>query len=148
MLGEVALMKRQLVGLLAAGKIAPLSVLPTLDWAAEVAQQDDLAVVSGFHSPMEREVLNFLLRGRCGIVCVLARRLYKQVPAVYAQAYAAGRVLFVSNCAPTAIMASRHACRQRNAYVASLVGELVLSGVRESSSLAALAQQHPNPRLL
>ncbi len=31
-------------------KVASLSVLPTLDWAAEVAKRDDIAVVSGFHS--------------------------------------------------------------------------------------------------
>ena len=35
-------------------KIATLSVLPTLDWAAEISQQEEVTVVSGFHSRMER----------------------------------------------------------------------------------------------
>ena len=31
-----------------------LSVLPTLDWATEISQREEVAVVSGFHSGMER----------------------------------------------------------------------------------------------
>lgn len=45
-----------------------LSVLPTLDWATEISQREEVAVVSGFHSRMEREVLKILLRGKCGLI--------------------------------------------------------------------------------
>ncbi len=147
-LGNEELLQRRLVGFLSASKPAPLSVLPTLDWATDIAQQTEVAVMSGFHSAMEREVLQFLLRGKCGIVCVLARGLYKQVPKLYAEAYAAGRVLFVSHVPAAVTMASRRACQQRNAYIAATAAELVLSSVRESSSLLALSEQHPHARRL
>lgn len=65
-LGNTSLLDRKKIGYFASRKIASLSVLPTLDWAADVAQRNDVAIVSGFHSKMEREVLDFLLRCKCG----------------------------------------------------------------------------------
>ena len=43
--------------------------------------------MSGFQSAKEREVLDFLLRGSCGVVCVLARAIYKTVPTPYRPAF-------------------------------------------------------------
>lgn len=56
-LGNTSLLDRRKIGYFASGTIASLSVLPTLDWATEVARRKDVAIVSGFHSKMEREVL-------------------------------------------------------------------------------------------
>ena len=78
-LGNTSLLERKKIGYFASGTIASLSVLPTLDWATAVAKQVDVAIVSGFHSKMEREVLDILLRGRCGIICILARPIYKVI---------------------------------------------------------------------
>lgn len=138
-LGDASLLVRKKIGYFASGTIASQSVLPTLDWAAEVAKRDDVAVVSGFHSKMEREVLDFLLKGRCSIICVLARSIYKKVPSRFREAYDAGRVLFISPCKTSAIMTSRHLCQQRNEYVASISDELVFSSLTPESSLYPLA---------
>lgn len=139
-LGNTSLLKRRKIGYFAASKIATLSVLPTLDWAAEVAKREDVAIVSGFHSKMEREVLDFLLRGRCGIICVLARSIYKKIPDKFREAYNAGRVLFIAPFETSATRASRHLCQQRNEYVASISDELVFSSLTPDSSLYPLIQ--------
>ena len=44
-----------------------LSVLPTLDWATEISQREGVAVVSGFHSRMERGV-KILLRVKYSLI--------------------------------------------------------------------------------
>ena len=126
------------MGFFASSRIASLSVLPTLDWAAEVAARDDIAVVSGFHSKMEREVLDFLLKGKCGIICVLARSIYKRVPGKFREAYNAARILFICPCETTAVMTSRASCRQSNNYIASIADELVFSSLTPGSSLFPL----------
>ena len=77
-------------------KIATLSVLPTLDWATEICQREEVAVVRGFHSQMEKEVLKILLRGKCGIIVVLARGMYHQVPQIYEEALQQNRLLLLS----------------------------------------------------
>lgn len=122
--------------------MASLSVLPTLDWATEVAQRNDVAIVSGFHSKMEREVLDFLLRGKCGIVCVLARSIYKKIPNKFREAYNSGRVLFIAPFKTSATMTSRHLCGKRNEYVASISDELVFTSLTPNSSLYILMKSN------
>lgn len=147
-LGNTSLLERWKIGYFASGTIAALSVLPTLDWVSEVAKREEVAVVSGFHSKMEREVLDFLLRGKCGIICVLARSIYKSVPPKYREAYAAGRVLFVTPFNTSAVMTSRHLCRLRNEYVANISDELVFSSLTPESSLYPLSLQTKSVSLL
>lgn len=137
-LGNTSLLDRKKIGYFAASKIASLSVLPTLDWGVEVAKHEDVAIVSGFHSKMEREVLDFLLRGKCGIICVLARSIYKKIPDIYREAYNSGRVLFIAPFKTSATMTSRLLCQQRNEYVASISNELVFSSLSPDSSLYPL----------
>lgn len=147
-LGNISLLERKKIGYFASSKIASLSVLPTLDWAAEVAKYDDVAIVSGFHSKMEREVLNFLLRGKCGIVCVLARAIYKKIPDKFREAYNSGRVLFIAPFKTTATMTSRPLCGKRNEYVASISDELVFTSLTPDSSLYLITQANPNKLML
>lgn len=139
-LGNASQLDRKKIGYFASGKIATLSVLPTLDWATEVAKRGDVAIVSGFHSKLEREVLNILLRGRCGIICVLARSMYKVIPERYHDAYDQGRVLFISNINSRATMPSRYVCQRRNEYIASISDELVFSSLTPDSSLYPLSK--------
>lgn len=139
-LGNISLLDQKKIGYFASSKIASLSVLPTLDWATEIAKQDDIAIMSGFHSKMEREVLDILLRGRCGIICVLARPIYKVIPEKYRNAFAQNRVLFVSHNTSKSTMTSRHLCQKRNEYIASISNELVFSSLSPDSSLYALSK--------
>lgn len=139
-LGNTSLLDRKMIGYFASSKIASLSVLPTLDWVAEVAKHEDVAIVSGFHSKMEREVLDFLLRGKCGIVCVLARSIYKKIPNKFHEAYNSGRILFIAPFKTSTTRTSRHLCQQRNEYVASISNELVFSSLTPDSSLYPLMQ--------
>lgn len=139
-LGNISLLNYSKIGYFASGTIASLSVLPTLDWASEAAKRDDVAIVSGFHSKMEREVLDILLKGQCGIICVLARPIYKVIPDKYRKAYAQNRVLFISHNSAKSTMPSRHLCRQRNEYIASISDELVFSSLTPQSSLYPLSQ--------
>jgi len=134
-LGNISLLDRKKIGYFASSKIATLSVLPTLDWAAEVANSEDVAIVSGYHSEMEREALDFLLRGKCGIVCVLARSIYKKIPEKFCEAYNSGRVLFIAPFKTSATRTSRLLCQQRNEYVASISDELIFSSINVGSSL-------------
>lgn len=138
-LGNISLLERRKIGFFASGTIASLSVLPTLDWATEIAKRDDIAIVSGFHSKMEREVLDILLRGKCGIICVLARPIYKVIQDKYRNAYAQNRVLFISHNTANSTMTSRHLCKKRNAYIASISDELVFSSLTPDSSLYPLS---------
>lgn len=140
--GNFSLLDSKRIGYFASSKIATISVLPTLDWATEIAKRNDVAIVSGFHSKMERAVLDILLKGRCGIICVLARPIYKVIPAKFRDAHAEDRVLFISHNASKSTMTSRHLCQKRNEYIASISDELVFSSLTPDSSLSRISFFH------
>lgn len=141
MQGNTDLMQRHTVGFLAGSKIAALSVLPVLDWATDMAKRGDVAVMSGFHSQLERDVLQFLLRGKCGIIIVMACMLYKSVPAALRPAYDAGRILFISPDGCERIpRPNRQSCALRNNYIAQKADSLVFPLISKSSSVFLLTQ--------
>ena len=79
-LGNKQLLSLHKIGFIASRHASTLDVIPTLDWAVEISKSTDVAVVSGFQSPLEKDVLKFLLRGVCPIIIVLARGMYRKLP--------------------------------------------------------------------
>lgn len=123
-IGNKELLEMHKVGFLASRKISTLSVLPTLDWAMQICKQTDIAVVSGFHSRLEKDVLNILLQGKCGIIVVLARGMYRQIPKLYEEAMHQQRILFISNEKDTVTRVSEVSAHKRNEYVMDLADEM------------------------
>ena len=141
-LGNCDLLKKSIIGFFSSRTTAPLSVIPTLDLAHEVARKSDAAVMSGFQSPMEREVLDILLGGKCGIIVALNRSIYRKVPPRYAEAFASDRLLFVSLIPGDVVRPSTAQAAQRNTYIASTASSLIFSSVTPSSSLYYLIQEY------
>ena len=123
-LGNKELLHKRKVGFLASRKISTLSVLPTLDWAMQVSKQEDIAVVSGFHSRLEKDVLKILRQGKCGIVVVLARGMYRKIPQLYEEAMQANRILFISYEKDTITRVSEVSAHKRNRFVMELSDEM------------------------
>lgn len=140
-LGNLDLLKHHKTGFLAASYIDPLAVLPTLDWACAVAKEVQAVVVSGFASRSEKDVLDFLLHGECGIVVLLARKMYATPPTAWQKALEEGRMLVLSTS--NATRQSKEAAKERNRQVCQLCDTLVLpSAPPTDSSLHPLYEQH------
>lgn len=123
-IGNQVLLQKRKVGFLASRKISTLSVLSTLDWAMQISKRTDVAVVSGFHSRLEKDVLNILLQGKCGIIVVLARGMYRQIPKAYEEAMQQQRILFISNEKDMVTRVSEVSAHKRNDYVMDLADEM------------------------
>lgn len=139
--GNTDLLRLTKVGFLAPRHISSLSILPTMKWATEMASREDVAVVGGFSSRMEEEVLRLLLQGRCGIILLLARQLYKSLPEVWQQPLADNRLLIISTCRQT--RQSKQAAFERNMKVCELADRVVMPTAppKESSLYAIYYQQ-------
>ena len=124
--GNRELLKMKKVGFLASRKISTLSVLPTLDWAMEISKQTDIAIVSGFHSRMERDVLKILLQGQCGIIVILARGMYRKLPLQYEEAMSQNRLLIISYEKESLTRVSEVSAHKRNDYVRKIADEMKL----------------------
>lgn len=79
-LGNKDLLRLKKVAFLASNTISSGTVLKVYDWATDMRNRGE-CVVSGFCSKLEKDVLHFLLKGSQPIILVLARRMYKVIPA-------------------------------------------------------------------
>ncbi len=122
--GNKGLLNRRKIGFLASRKISTSAVLPTLDWAVEISKRTDVAVVSGFHSRLEKDVLKFLLQGKCGIIVVLARGIYHKLPSLFESAMSDNRLLVISLEKESVTRISEYTAHKRNKYVEELSDEL------------------------
>ena len=123
-LGNKELFNRWKIGFLASRKISSSAILPTLDWAVEISKRADVVVVSGFHSRLEKDVLKFLLQGKCGIIIVLARSMYRKLPKIYDTVMKENRLLIISLEKETVTRVSERTAHKRNKYVEELADEL------------------------
>jgi len=140
-IGNATLLQKRKVAFLAASHISTLSVLPTLEWAAQMARREDVAVVSGFSSHLEEKVLSVLLRGKCSIILMLGRQQYKVLPDIWQKPLADNRLLIISTSKQT--RQSRQAAAERNAKVCDMADEVVMPCTPpEDSSLHRLYEKY------
>jgi len=137
-LGNKELLTLRKVGFLASRKVNPMSVIPSIDWADKACRNQNIAIVSGFQSTLEREVLDIALSGTCGIIYVLNRSLYHQIPSNLRPALDSNRILFISLTSEKTTRPSAANATIRNHYIANIADTLVLASVHELSSLYQL----------
>lgn len=96
-------------------------------------------IISGFHSPLEQQCLDILLRGKQPVVMALARRIGTiRLPAEHRRAIDDGRLTIISPFATTERRATANLAHQRNRFVATLADEVVFGFVAPGGNLARL----------
>ncbi len=136
-LGNQELLKLKKTAFLASTTIPPDMVLKCYDWATA---KHEGCVVSGFSSKLEQDVLHFLLKAKCPVILVLARCMYKVIPAELKEAKEEGRLLILS--VSNANRQSKVTAHARNKYICEIADEILFVGVTEKSSLAELASAY------
>ena len=123
-LGNKQLLSLHKIGFIASRHASTLDVIPTLDWAVEISKSTDVAVVSGFQSPLEKDVLKFLLRGACPMIIVLARGMYRKLTDALQTPMDQQRLLIISNESDNTNRVSEITAHKRNEYVISISDEM------------------------
>ena len=141
MIGQAALLDLpDKVAFLSSRRISAADVLKCYEWAEKI-RDTETCVVSGFQSPLEKDVLKFLLRGRVSIILVLARSLWKTIPEELRDPVGLGRLLIVSLVSATrASTATATAC---NRWILANCTSLVLGSLDPGGSLARLVVMFP-----
>ena len=114
-------------------------VLKCYDWAAG-EHKGNSCVISGFSSKLERDVLHFLIKAKCPVILVLARKMYKVIPEELKEALEQERLLIISTS--TAVRQSKVTALSRNRYICELADEILFVGVNEKSSLYPLKEEY------
>ena len=139
-IGDIAILDAApSVGLFCSVRCPGKLILRTYDLSRRLRDEGRL-VISGFHSPMEKECLVLLLRGRQPIVVCLARSLGSyRIPDDWREAVAAGRLLLLSGFG-SETRATVDQAIKRNLHVAALADEIFISHAEAESKTEAFAR--------
>lgn len=118
--GNTALLAEPLFGLIASRQCSGHVLLETLALAAQWARMRQV-VLSGFHSPLEQQVLRSMLRRNGKAIKLLAHALGDyRAPAEEVAPLAAGHLLVLSACLPQVTRTTRASSLARNQLVLAL----------------------------
>lgn len=129
---------------LASNTIPTDMVLKCYDWATQMAKEGQ-CVISGFSSHLEKEVLHFLMKGRCPIILVLGRGMYKQIPTELQTLLDANRLLIIS--VSKTVRQSKATAYVRNKYICEMADNILFVGVTEKSSLYPLKDMYKSKHI-
>lgn len=140
-LGNVTILKRKTLSLFCSARCPGNLILQTYD-LARAMREARVTVISGFHGPMEQEVLHLLFRGRQPIVISPARTIERmRVPRELKQPLEGGRLLFLSPFPSKERRVSVKNAIYRNRFVAALGDKVFVPHAEPGSKTEALCRQ-------
>ena len=126
-LGDLDILRQKALALFCSVKCPGDLILQTYDLARQL-RDAGIAVISGFHSPMEKECLSLLLKGKQPIIWCPAKRLtVNRLPKEYAVPISDGRLLMVSPFGERIKRARQDIARFRNEFVAALADRVFVA---------------------
>jgi predicted Rossmann fold nucleotide-binding protein DprA/Smf involved in DNA uptake len=139
--GETALLEEPLLGLISSRECPGHVLLETLDRVPEWVKTGRV-IVSGFHSPLEQQVLRSVLRRKGRVVKVLARAMteYRPQPEER-EPLTTSRMLVITACPSEVRRTTRETALARNRLVLLLASEIVTPYVADGSPFAALLDE-------
>lgn len=136
-LGNKDILKQHKLAFLCSRRCPAEVILKSYDWAIE-QREKGVCVVSGFHSKIERDVLDFLLPGKQPIILVLARAMKKRFEPKFKKEIDAGRLLVISPFDASVKQASVETAIIRNRFMAKLADELYIAYATPGGNLEKL----------
>jgi predicted Rossmann fold nucleotide-binding protein DprA/Smf involved in DNA uptake len=112
-------------------------ILKTYDQAS-IWRDTGHCVISGFHSPIEKECLSILLRGASPIIICPARGMIKRIPSDWERHLDQGLLLILSFFPASETRVTASLAFRRNEYVAALADETWIAHATPGGKVASL----------
>jgi len=139
-IGSPEILRHRRLGLICSVRCPGSIVIKTFDAIREL-RDAGIVVAGGFHSPMERECLDFLLRGEQPVIVCPAKGLAcPRVPRVWRAAIDAGRLLVLSPFDPAVTRTTGAQAQARNEFIAGLSYAVLIPHASPGGKAEAIAQ--------
>lgn len=137
-IGALGILAKPLLGLFCSKRCPGEIILLAYD-IARALRDASVPVIGGFHSPMEKECLQLLLRGTQPLVVCPARGIEDmRVPAAWRKPIDEGRLLIVSSIDPRRKRVDAPLAERRNQFVTALAANLLVLHAAPKSRLERL----------
>ena len=137
--GNKEILKNHKTAFLCSRKCPSDIILRTLDWAKEKKDKGE-CVISCFHSQIEKDVFNILLKGVQPIILVLARGMKKRWPGEIKKAVDGARLLIISPFDESVIHITQETANKRNEIMAELADFIFLAYSTKGGNLDRLLE--------
>ncbi len=137
MLGNKQILENYKVGFLCSRKVPAEIILKTYDWAIE--QRDKgVCIVSGFHSKIEKDVFDILIKGEQPIIMVLARGMKKRWEPEIRNLIDENRLLIISVFPPGIKRITEETAKKRNELIAEISDKIFVPYYQKAGNIAQL----------
>jgi len=142
--GNIELLKLPKTAFLCSRKIPASAVLTCYDWA--IAQQEaGNCVISGFHSPLEKDVLHYLLKGTQPIILALARGMKEKLDPEFQKPLEQGRLLIISPFDKSTRRVTKLSAETRNKMMIELAETITVGYASVGGQLEKLLKMTSKP---
>lgn len=140
-IGNLEILDRRLLGFFCSTRCPGNVILRTYDMVLAL-REAGVPVIGGSHSPMEKECLDLLLRGRQPVVICPARSILQmRIPPAWQQPLAQQRLLIVSPFVASHRRVTTALAAQRNRFVAALASEVLIAYAGPETKTAQLGYE-------
>jgi predicted Rossmann fold nucleotide-binding protein DprA/Smf involved in DNA uptake len=140
-IGNLDILKTPLLGLFCSTRCPGNVILRTYDLALAL-RQAGVPMISGFHTPMEKECLDVFLRDTQPVVLCPARDIQRlRLPATWRKPLAAGRLLIISALAAAQRRTTAALAEYRNRFVATLAQTICVAHAAPGSRTERLCAE-------
>ena len=139
-MGNLAPLDGPLLGFFCSVRSPGDPILKTYD-LARTLRSAEVTIIGGFHSPMEKELLDFFLRGTARAVVCPARGLGNmRIPKGWKKPIAEGRLLLLSFFDDRIRRPTLSIANTRNNYIATLADRLLIAHAEKGSKTEQLCK--------
>jgi len=140
-IGDRHVLNHKAIGLICSVRCPGGIVIKAFDAIREL-RDAGVVVVGGFHSPMERECLDFLLRGNQPVIICPAKGLENpRLPVAWQNAVTLGRLVLLSPFADTVRRTTKAQAQARNEFVAAIATAVFIPHASPGGKAEAIARE-------
>jgi len=139
-IGNLGILEKDIFGILCSRKCPGEIILRAYDLAVALRERG-VSVVGGFHTPMEKEILDLLLKGQQPIVICPARGIAgMRIPSSWKRSLSEGRLLILSPFPPQHDRQTIELADRRNRLLAHITDTLLIIHAEPGSQTEKLCR--------
>jgi len=138
--GNKNIIKNQKTAFLCSRKCPSDIIIKSLDWARDKKNDGD-CIISGFHSRIEKDVFNILMKGKQPIILVLARGMKERWPIEIKKAIEEERLLVISPFDKNIKYITQETANIRNELMTKIAEEIFIAYYAPNGNLHNLMKK-------